>query len=90
MAWKGFLHFMSAMSFSPFKLYGSLWHFKHSDARSIQFHEPLPSSTVSLRTAMRIGRRLKRTYKWHPDMFEKDSAASISSRRLHAVASGGT
>jgi len=39
---------------------------------------------------MRIGRRLKRTYKWHPDMFEKDSAASISSRRLHAVASGGT
>lgn len=79
MAWKDFLHFMSAMSFSPFKLYGSSWHFQHSEERSIQFHEPLPSSRVSLRAAMRIGRRLKRTYKWHPDMFEKDSAASSSS-----------
>jgi hypothetical protein len=74
-AWKDFLHFMSAMSFSPFKLYGSLWHFEHSDARSIQFHEPLPSSTVSLRAAIRIGRRLKRTFEWHLDMFVKDSAA---------------
>jgi hypothetical protein len=79
MAWKDFLHFMSAMSSSPFKLYGSSCHFEHSEARSIQFHEPLPSSTVSLRAAMRMGRRLKRTYKWHPNMFEKDSAASNSS-----------
>lgn len=79
MAWKDFLHFMSAMRFSPFKLYGSSWHFEHSEVRYIQFHEPLPSSTVSLRAAMRMGQRLKRTYKWHPDMFEKDSAASSSS-----------
>jgi hypothetical protein len=33
---------------------------------------------------MRMGRRLKRTYKWHPNMFEKDSAASNSSWWLHA------
>lgn len=68
-AWADFLHFMSEMQFSPLKLYGNLWHFSHRFSRHIQFYEPQPDSTFLLRVAMQMGKRLRRTYEWHADMF---------------------
>jgi hypothetical protein len=75
-AWGDFLHFMSAMNFSPLKLYGSLWHFDNPLAHPIQFFEPQPDSKITLRVAMRMGRRLRRTYKWHAEMFERPGQSS--------------
>jgi hypothetical protein len=71
-AWADFLHAMSVMGFGPFKLYGSLWHFDNHIACPIQFHEPRPHSKISLRVAIRMGRRLKRAYGWHAAMFGLD------------------
>ncbi|KAE9380624.1 hypothetical protein N431DRAFT_498454 [Stipitochalara longipes BDJ] len=68
-AWGDFLHFMSGMRFMPMKLYGNLWHFFHEYAQPTQFYEPQPDSRILLCVAMRMGRRLKRTYEWHPEMF---------------------
>lgn len=73
-AWGDFLHFMSAMNFSSLKLYGLLWHFDNPLTRPIQFFEP--QSKVTLRVAMRMGRRLRRTYKWHAKMFEGTGQSS--------------
>ncbi len=49
--WTDLLHFMFGESFSPFKLYGSLWHFDNQNLYPIQFHEPRPHSKISLRLA---------------------------------------
>jgi len=68
-AWADFLHVMNAVGFTPFKLYGSLWHFSHQIDSAIQFHEPYPHSKISLRVAMQMGRRLKRAYGWNAGVF---------------------
>jgi hypothetical protein len=78
-AWTDFLYAMSEVGFSPFKLYGSLWHFDNQKVCPIQFHEPRPHPKISLRVAMRMGRRLKRAYAWHIEMFSLDKGKSRSS-----------
>ncbi|KAK3845854.1 MAG: hypothetical protein J3R72DRAFT_481993 [Linnemannia gamsii] len=75
--WNDFLHAMSATGFAIEKLYGSVWHFMPSKLdveRSIQFHEPHPTSKISFRTARRFGRRLFRAYGWRGDMFKQEDA----------------
>ncbi|KAF9139633.1 hypothetical protein BG015_001955 [Linnemannia schmuckeri] len=75
--WNDFLHAMSATGFAIEKLYGSVWHFMPSKLdveRSIQFHEPHPTSKIPFKTARRFGRRLFRAYGWRGDMFKQDNA----------------
>ncbi|KAI1083125.1 hypothetical protein F5B20DRAFT_528684 [Whalleya microplaca] len=70
--WVDFLHAMISTGFSVEKLYGSVWHFQPSNLdveRSIQFHEPHPSSKIPFTMARRYGRRLNRTYGWEGSMF---------------------
>lgn len=71
-AWKDFLHAMSATGFVPVKLYGSIWQFVPRELdveRSIQFHEPHPVAKLPYKTARRFGRRLERAYGWVGSMF---------------------
>ncbi|KAG0285754.1 hypothetical protein BGZ96_010037, partial [Linnemannia gamsii] len=71
--WNDFLHAMSVTGFAIEKLYGSVWHFMPSKLdveRSIQFHEPHPTSKIPFKTARRFGRRLFRAYGWRGDMFK--------------------
>ncbi|KAK6415051.1 hypothetical protein LTR81_011194 [Elasticomyces elasticus] len=71
--WIDFLHAMQTVGFMPEKLYGSVWQFQPIDPgveRSIQFHEPHPTSKLAYRSARRFGRRLERAYGWNGGMFE--------------------
>ncbi|KAG0272108.1 hypothetical protein BGZ95_012158 [Linnemannia exigua] len=73
--WNDFLHAMSVTGFAIEKLYGSVWHFMPSNLdveRSIQFHEPHPTSKIPFKTARRFGRRLFRAYGWRGDMFKQE------------------
>ncbi|KAF9536587.1 hypothetical protein EC957_010366 [Mortierella hygrophila] len=75
--WNDFLHAMSVSGFAIEKLYGSVWHFMPSKLdveRSIQFHEPHPTSKIPFKTARRFGRRLFRAYGWRGDMFKQEDA----------------
>lgn len=66
-AWNDFLHAMACAGFGAQKLYGSVWHFqptKQDLERSIQLHEPHPSSKMPFFMARRYGRRLNRAYGW--------------------------
>ncbi|KAF2798204.1 hypothetical protein K505DRAFT_268147 [Melanomma pulvis-pyrius CBS 109.77] len=70
--WLDFLHAMKSTGFSAEKLYGSAWNFVPSGLdveRSIQFHDPHPSSKLGFYRARRYGRRLERAYGWKGDMF---------------------
>ncbi|KAF2653027.1 hypothetical protein K491DRAFT_24362 [Lophiostoma macrostomum CBS 122681] len=70
--WTEFLHAMASTGFSIEKLHGSAWQFtpmRMHVERSIQFHEPHPSSKLPFAWARRIGRRLERTYGWRGEMF---------------------
>jgi len=65
--WNDFLHAMREMGFTAAKMYGSVWHFSPANSdlgRSIQFHEPHPSSKIPFNIARCIGRRLFRNYGW--------------------------
>ena len=71
-AWSDFLHAMSSVGFAVEKLYGSVWQFTPAELdvdRSIQFHEPHPTSKIPSTVAKRHGRRLNRAYGWHGGMF---------------------
>ncbi|KAJ9661038.1 hypothetical protein H2198_002197 [Neophaeococcomyces mojaviensis] len=71
-SWTDFIHALTSTGFSSEKLYGSVWQFsptKLDIQRSIQFHEPHPSSKVPYRTVRRFGRRLNRAYGWDGRMF---------------------
>jgi hypothetical protein len=59
------------MEFMPCKFYGNMFFFFHAALAlpTILFYEPWADSKVSLRVAMRMGRRLKRVYGWLPKMF---------------------
>jgi hypothetical protein len=75
--WNDFLHAMTTTGFAIEKLYGSVWHFMPSKLdveRSIQFHEPHPTSKIPFKTARRFGRRLFRAYGWRGDMFKLEHA----------------
>jgi hypothetical protein len=67
-AWTDFVSAMSAISFLPEKLYGSVWRFTpKSDSvlgteLPINFHEPHPAPKLAFRTARLYGRRLQRNY----------------------------
>ncbi|KAI9241347.1 MAG: hypothetical protein BYD32DRAFT_406180 [Podila humilis] len=76
--WNDFLYAMAATGFAMEKLYGSVWHFTPSGLdveRSIQFHEPHPTSKIPFRIARGFGRRLFRTYGWRGDMFKPEGAS---------------
>ncbi|KAK3079093.1 hypothetical protein LTS18_005757, partial [Coniosporium uncinatum] len=52
--------------------YRSVWQLvptKLDAERPIQFHEPHPGGKIPFTTARRHGRRLKRAYGWHREMF---------------------
>ncbi|KAJ9611561.1 hypothetical protein H2200_004745 [Cladophialophora chaetospira] len=70
---KDFLNAMIKVGFGVELLYGSVWHFTPGDSlglsRSIQVHEPHPSSEISYRMARRLGRRLGRMYGWSGETF---------------------
>ncbi|KAJ9611564.1 hypothetical protein H2200_004748 [Cladophialophora chaetospira] len=81
---KDFRHAMTRVGFGAEKLYGSVWHFTpggnpqtkpearlsaSTGNRSIQFHEPHPSSEIPYKMARYLGRRLNRAYGWHGGMF---------------------
>jgi hypothetical protein len=70
-SWDDFIWFMGAMLFQPYKFYGNMFFFFHAAFAlpTILFYEPRADSKVSLRVAMRMGRRLKRIYGWLPEMF---------------------
>jgi hypothetical protein len=71
--WVDFLRAMTSLGFSVDSLNGSAWQFtpSHVDVdRSIQFHEPHPSSRLFLFQARRIGWRLSRRYGWTGETFE--------------------
>lgn len=70
--WTDFVYAMTQTGFSAEKIYGSVWHFEPSkldEKKSIQVHEPHPSSKIPFWLARRIGRRLSRTYGWDRSMF---------------------
>ena len=70
--WTDFLHAMSSTGFRAEKLHGSAWQFSPTQLdveRSIQFHEPHPSSKIPYLVARRFGRRLNRAYGWHGGQF---------------------
>ncbi|OAL53445.1 hypothetical protein IQ07DRAFT_562298 [Pyrenochaeta sp. DS3sAY3a] len=72
--WADFIHAMVTMGFSAEKAHGSAWNFFPKTARvdverSIQFHEPHPSSKIPFHWARRYGRRLARAYGWTGEMF---------------------
>ncbi|KAK5720429.1 hypothetical protein LTR17_014986 [Elasticomyces elasticus] len=70
--WLDFVYAMSATGFAAEKLYGSVWNFRPAGLnteRSIQIHEPHPSTKIPYRTARRHGRRLEKAYGWHSGMF---------------------
>ncbi|CAE7030436.1 hypothetical protein HRS9139_04931 [Pyrenophora teres f. teres] len=72
--WVDFLHSMVSMGFSTEKLHGSAWNFTPQTPdigieRSIQFHEPHPSSKIPFLWTRRYGRRLGRAYGWNADTF---------------------
>jgi hypothetical protein len=72
--WVDFLHAMASVGFSAEKLHGSAWNFTPQTLdvgldRSIQFHEPHPSSKIPFLWARRYGRRLGRAYGWDADVF---------------------
>ncbi|KAE8348864.1 hypothetical protein BDV28DRAFT_142538 [Aspergillus coremiiformis] len=72
-AWTDFLHAMRSAGFAVEKLYGSVWQFTPQNLdveRSIQIHEPHPSSKIPFRVARRHGRRLFRAYGWHAGVFQ--------------------
>lgn len=62
--WTDFVSAMSAISFLPEKLYGSVWRFKPKDGdvfgteTPINLHEPHPVTKMPFRTARLYGRRL--------------------------------
>ncbi|KAF2832169.1 hypothetical protein CC86DRAFT_424530 [Ophiobolus disseminans] len=68
-------HPMSAISFQPEKLYGSVWCFTPKDGdvfgteTPINFHEPHPVIKLPFRTARLYGRRLTRRYGIDGDCF---------------------
>ncbi|KAF2867597.1 hypothetical protein BDV95DRAFT_630985 [Massariosphaeria phaeospora] len=72
--WTDFLHAMTTIGFSAMKLHGSAWNLTPPQTfdveRSIQFHEPHPSSKLSFYEARRFGRRLGRAYGWTGEMFK--------------------
>jgi len=68
--WTDFLHAMVSVGFAAEKLHGSAWNFVPRALgvgieRSIQFHEPHPSSKIPFLWARRYGRRLGRAYGWN-------------------------
>ncbi|GJJ74586.1 hypothetical protein EMPS_06944 [Entomortierella parvispora] len=70
--WSDFLHAMTKTGFTAEKMLGSAWHFSPINTdmgRSIQFHEPHPSSKIPFNIARGFGRRLFRNYGWRGDMF---------------------
>lgn len=70
--WTDFLHALASTGFSAEKLHGSAWQFTPKSLaleRSIQFHEPHPSSKLPFTWARRYGRRLARAYGWEGEMF---------------------
>ncbi|GJJ74587.1 hypothetical protein EMPS_06945 [Entomortierella parvispora] len=82
--WSDFLHAMRQTGFKGVKMYGSVWHFSPINpdmGRSIQFHEPHPSSKIPFNIARGFGRRLFRNYGWRGDMFvledPKEQAAIV-------------
>ncbi|KAF2274260.1 uncharacterized protein EI97DRAFT_451823 [Westerdykella ornata] len=73
-SWFDFLHAMVTVGFSAERLHGSAWNFAVNGSdigveRSIQFHEPHPSSKVPFHVGRRYGRRLARAYGWSGDAF---------------------
>ena len=71
--WLDFLAAMIAIGFSAEKLYGSVWQFtptRMEVGKSIQFHEPHPTSKIPFYYARRMGRRLTRHYGLDGNSFE--------------------
>jgi hypothetical protein len=72
--WVEFLHSIVSVGFSAEKLHGSAWNFTPRTPelgieRSIQFHEPHPSSKIPFFRARMYGRRLGRAYGWNIETF---------------------
>jgi hypothetical protein len=66
--WTDFVSAMSAISFMPEKLYGSVWRFTPKDGSvfdtemPVNFHEPHPAVKLPFRIPRLYGRRLTRNY----------------------------
>ncbi|KAJ5169357.1 uncharacterized protein N7500_002140 [Penicillium coprophilum] len=71
-SWCDFVYAMTSVGFTAIKLYGSVWQFQQSKLevhQKINFHEPHPESKLTYRNARLCGRRLKRAFGWHGEMF---------------------
>ncbi|KAM0328802.1 hypothetical protein ACHAQA_005216 [Verticillium albo-atrum] len=70
--WGDFLYAMTKTGFSAEKIYGSVWQFTPTgldSKKTLQLHEPHPSSKIPYWLGRRIGRRLNRTYGWDREVF---------------------
>lgn len=73
--WTDFLHALSSIGFAVEKQNGSAWLFtpiQIAVERPIIFHEPHPSSRISIHIARRHGRRLQRAYGWSSETFVRE------------------